>query len=77
MKVTWPKNVMFESAELTCNEEGERGDKMVVNPDADKTFIVTIHDGPRIASCVVSLSDMLALGELVKTIEKQHEFDDE
>lgn len=77
MKIIWPQNVMFERAELACQKEGERGDKMVVEPAADKTFIITIHDNQRIADCVVSLRDMLVLGELVMSIEKQQEFVDE
>ena len=77
MKVTWPENVMFEKAELPCQEKRERGDKMMVEPDADQTFIITIFDGTRTAKCVVSLNVLLALGELVTAVKKPREFDDE
>lgn len=76
MKITWPKNMLFESVELPCEEGGARGDKMVVVPSAGKTFIVTIHDDHRLASCVISLSDMLELCELVKAAGKRNGFDD-
>lgn len=70
MKVTWPKNVMFEVVELTCQQEGERGDKMCVEVNPDGTLLITIYDGMRIVSVVVSLDDMLALGDLLKSSEK-------
>jgi hypothetical protein len=73
MKVTWPKNVQFEKAELICQEEGTRGDKLVVEPDTDNTLLLTIFDGTRIANCVVSRRDILALGELIKTYEYRRE----
>lgn len=77
MKVTWPNNVRFEKAELICQEEGARGDKMWVEPDSNRTFVVTLFDGQRIANVVVSYSDMLALGALTREmIEAEDENED-
>lgn len=70
MKITWPKNVMFEVVELTCQEAGARGDKMCVEASHDGALLITIHDGTRIANVLVSLDDMLALGDLLKSSEK-------
>lgn len=70
MKVTWPNNVRFEKAELICQEQGARGDKMRVEPDSNRTFVVTLFDGPWTANVVVSYNDMLALGDLTREMIK-------